>query len=116
MEKEIHLLWNFLWHYCDLKQEKITGQGWKIFCSRETISKEQHVYNNSIYVIFNMAAVIHYLLLNKLNSQNCKAEKMNIVDFFIKFNSRQRLYQTKGGVGFSLNLKEKKKEQVKKIQ
>ena len=23
MEKEIHLLWKFLWHYCDFKNEKI---------------------------------------------------------------------------------------------
>ena len=67
MEKEIHLLWKFLWHYCDFRQEKITAQGWKI-SSRETISKEQHVNNNGIYVIFNMAAVIHHFSLNELNS------------------------------------------------
>ena len=39
MEEDIHLLWKFLWCYCDLKQEIITAQGWKFFCSRETIQK-----------------------------------------------------------------------------
>ena len=88
MEKEIHLLWKFMWHYCAVKQENITAQGW-IFCSRETILKEQHVYNNDIHVIYNMAAVIHHLPLNELNSGNCKTERIHIVDFFIKFKSRK---------------------------
>ena len=61
------------------------------FCSRETISKEQHDNNNGIHVIYNMAAVIHHLSLNKLNSQNCKAERIHIVDYFIKFKKRKTL-------------------------
>ena len=81
----------------------------EIFSSRETISKEQHDNNNGIHVIFNMAAVIHHLLLNKLNSQNCKAERMNIVDFFIKFKTRKQIYDQKGGHWFFLELKGKEK-------
>ena len=91
MEEDIHLLWKFLWHFCDLRQEKITAQGWKIFSSRTTISKEQYVNNNGIHVIFNMAAVIHHLFLNKLNSQNCKAERMNVVDFSLSLNKEKTL-------------------------
>ena len=69
-------------HYCP---------GMENFHSRETISKNQHIFNNGIHVIYNMAAVIHHLLLNKLNSQNCKAERMNIVDYFIKYKKEKNL-------------------------
>ena len=108
MEKEIHLLWKFLCYFSALKKEKITAQGWS-FCSQETISKEQHIYNNGIHLIYNMAAVIHHLPLNKLYSQNCKTQRMNVIDFFIKFKSRQKLYETKRGCQFFLELNGKEK-------
>ena len=73
------------------------------FSSRETISKEQHVNNNGIHVIFNMAAVIHHFSLNELNSQNCKTERMNIVDYFIKYKQRKISMMEKVVVSFTLN-------------
>ena len=56
-----------------------------------------------------MAAVIHHFLLNKLNSQNCKAERIHFVDYFIKYKQRKKLHEGKGGIQFYLELKGKEK-------
>ena len=68
--------------------------------------KETHKNNNGIHVIFNMAAIIHHLPLNKLKSKICKTERINILDYFIKFKLQERHYQAKGGCCFFLEVEE----------